>query len=412
MKAITVGRRSIFIALTLGAFLGLSACGGGTAEPADLAPVDSTAVANSTVTAQAVKVAPAAQAPKTDSSGTTGASRQSPNYLTGQVKWHPGHYVLLSETQAPNVDYMNKIVAELEKNPALRGVQVRYPWAELEPVKGQYNFDRIQRDLGLMSKAGKHLFILLETKSFGSNDTVIPTYFDTDISGGGAFDIVASSNDVGRNIKLWNAQVENRLIALVTQLGKRFNQSTALEGIALTETALGTPVTPITATQQTTFFNNLLQVNQAMRTAFPNTVTMQFVNYPMSILPSFVPALGEMAGAMGGPDVLIDDPDLLRGVYPYYPALAGQVPLGPSVQNEDYDAKYHNGPYDPPTIDELYQFARNELRANYIFWFRRAYKNDNPYQGVLNYMASPSFPKDASGGLASACPAQYVSCVD
>ncbi len=318
-----------------------------------------------------------------------------PRRQKGAVKWHPGHYVTLMSGLAPDPAHMEEVIAEMQEYP-IRGAQIRYTWAELEPTRGQYDFSRIERDLGLLAAGGKQLFILLQTKQFGAS-TALPPYLDDEFDGTFAF---ANSSGGGRNIKLWDWRVRATLIALCRRLGQAFNAHPALEGLALTETALGQPSEiGISAEQKQQFFSNLLLVNAALRQAFPNTVTMQFTNYPRDMLPGFVTGLRDMGAAMGGPDILLDDPGLNSGVYPYYEALAGLVPLGPSVQSEDYKARTHNGPHDPPAIDELYRVGRDQLHANYLFWTRVAYPNDNPWTTVLEYMRAPAFPADIAGGL-------------
>lgn len=343
----------------------------------------------------------------------------SGTYARGQVKWHPGHYVTLLPGLAPSAEHIASVILETVANPALRGVQVRYTWAELEPTNGTFDFSRIQRDLDLVQASGKRLFILLQTKQFSDEFPAIPSYLDTVINGGGAFTISSASQAAsdavspGRNIKLWNATVRDRLSALVTALGASFNQHPMLEGVALSETAMGTPVDIIVTARQTqAFYDNLLVVNAAMRTAFPNTVTLQFTNYPKPILPEFVTGLKRRGSGLGGPDIYLDDADLLTGIYPHYALQAGQIPLAPSVQGENYKRRGYDGPDNPPSIDELYRFGRDDLHANYMFWTRRAFPQDNPYADVLTYMSSPGFPSGLAGGLATNCPRVYVQCID
>lgn len=396
--------------------LALTACGGG----GESAPEAQASAAAAPVAAASVASAPSDAS--TLASPRAGADALATGFAAGQVKWHPGHYVTLLQGQAPKLSHMQTVIAELQQHPNLRGVQIRYPWAELEPSQGVYDFSRIQRDLDLLAPTGKRLFILLQTKAFDNSYPVIPSYLDSgaEISGGGSFPIIsaayAGAEDTvatGRNIKLWNRNVRERLTALIKALGSRFNKHATLEGLALTETAMGTPVgITVTTAQQTAFYDNLLLVNRNLRAAFPNTVTMQFTNYPMNILSTFVTGLRASGSGLGGPDIFLSDQDLLNGVYMHYPQQAGQLPLGPSVQGENYERRYYGGPDNPPSIDALYHFGRDNLRANYIFWTRKTSPEDSPYQRLLNYISSPDFPAGAAGGLATACPRAYVSCVN
>ena len=59
-----------------------------------------------------------------------------------QRKYHPGHYVSIGR-------------AELRKGVStafgegVRGIQLRYRWADLEPAENQYDFSAVARDLGI-----------------------------------------------------------------------------------------------------------------------------------------------------------------------------------------------------------------------------------------------------------------------
>jgi hypothetical protein len=150
------------------------------------------------------------------------------------------------------------------------------------------------------------------------------------------------------------------------------------------------------------FYDNLLSVQRQMRAAFPNTMTYQFVNYPRDILPSFVGQMRTIGTGLGGPDVFIDDPGLNfdhphrpKGVYHFYAPLSGIVPLTPSVMQSNYDNTRHDGQGRVPTIPELLAFARDRLRANYIFW-TRAPKH---YPKVLELMNGLPAAGGPAGGL-------------
>ncbi len=63
------------------------------------------------------------------------------------IKWHPGHYMMLVNPGKDKTQYMQKVYTELNETPALRGVAMRYRWAELEKSKGVYDFSSIDRHL-------------------------------------------------------------------------------------------------------------------------------------------------------------------------------------------------------------------------------------------------------------------------
>lgn len=342
------------------------------------------------------------------------AATPPPVLPAGVVKWHPGHYTTLLPERTDEA-YMGEVMRELAAVPPLRGVQIRYTWAELEPEKGRYDFQRIERDLRFVASTGKQLFVLLQTKSFDTTRPAIPAYL---FASDGAYEIDIPSDGrerrlprVGQNIALWKDDVRERLILLGAELGRRFNAHPNLEGVAITESAPGRARFEITPAMEQRLFENLLVFHRNLRRAFPNTVTMQFLNFPKRILPWVTAGLREAGVGMGGPDILLEDQSLLTGAYTYYPKLAGSVPLGPSVQHENYLARKGRGPFDPPTVTELYDFARGPLRANYLFWTRRIYGHDSPYLNVLELMKSSGFPAGVAGGLAEQCPTAYAGCV-
>ncbi|KFI17802.1 glycoside hydrolase, partial [Nitrosococcus oceani C-27] len=55
------------------------------------------------------------------------------------------------------------------------------------------------------------------------------------------------------------------------------------------------------------FYVNMIQVNQKMRLFFPNTMTIQEVNYPRPILNSLVTQLRDMGATLSGPDTFQDE---------------------------------------------------------------------------------------------------------
>ena len=65
------------------------------------------------------------------------------------MKWHPGHYYALMNFMRTNPRIMAQVYRELKATPALRGLQVRYEWPELEPEEGRYDFTAIERVLAV-----------------------------------------------------------------------------------------------------------------------------------------------------------------------------------------------------------------------------------------------------------------------
>ncbi|NML17798.1 hypothetical protein [Azohydromonas caseinilytica] len=332
-----------------------------------------------------------------------------------RVKWNPGHYIA-SGKRDPQT--LAKILAEIKPFPQVKGLLLRYDWAQLETDKGVYDFTKIDRDLGLVAAQGKRLFVMVGTKAFNAGGRAVPAYMYTPEYQGGAYKILIAARTAlganaryGENAALHNAKVRDRLIALTAALGARYNKHNAFEGITFNETAMGQMAVPLTSEQRSTFFSNLAQVDAATKQAFPNTVVMQFINFPVTYMPGLITSMVNNKVALGGPDILLEDRDLNNNVFPLYDLAKGKVPVGPSVQPENYLTTTQNGVHNPPAISALYNFGRTRLNANYLFWTRSLTGTPTPWPRVQEFFKSTGFPKDATGGLVSTCPTTYTSCV-
>ena len=336
---------------------------------------------------------------------------------TTGIKWHPGHYYTIQNWANDDPIYMAQVYKELEATPALRGMQLRYLWGWLEKSPGVYDFSSIDKHLEKLTAMNKRLVIQVQTKSFEANWKLIPDYLKSPEYEDGAFAFSnwGSKTIDGRNIKLWNPQVRNRLIALFKALGERYNSHPNFEGIGMIETAMGQAVTPLTTPQLDGWFSNLIIVQQQMRTFFPNTMTIQELNYPRSYLKKLTTAMVEMGGAIGCPDIYPDEPDLNflgnqyspPGLYSYFSQLSGVIPITPTVEKVNYLNTRGDKLGHVPTIHEILAFGRNQLKSNYIFWQRIPEYVDQVLE-VMSWKRQKSTP---SGGLISTCPTGYHSCI-
>ena len=353
-------------------------------------------------------------------------SASTSSLAPGAVKWHPGHYAAVDKKTNDKPAYLKGLYADLDATPALRGVLLRFTWSELEPTKGNYDFSAIEKHLSELAAHHKQLILLVETKSFGYPNEVpiVPDYVLNDPQFEGAvFKFPAGPRAVngqsrtgrrGSNLKLWNLQVYERLSALLAALGKRFNAHPNFEAVGLQETAMGLSEESTTPQQEDAFFDNLLKLHAQLRISFPNTVTIQLTNYPVKKLGLLTSRFKTMGTGLGGPDVFVNDRGLNRpdGVYSYYPKLAGIVPLAPMVAAGNYIAARHGGSADEaPRIDQLYDFARDRLKANYIFWARPPDRSSY-FPQVLDILNQPELRADPAGGLSKACPSVFASCVN
>ena len=321
----------------------------------------------------------------------------------GVVKRHPGHYHTPMAYMRTNPSIMAQVYAELKATPPLRGLQIRFPWPELEPEEGRYDFTAIEQILDELAPLNKHLVILLELKSFSLKTLPVPAYMRTEAYEGGAFPFSTYGQRAprGYNLKLWNSGVHDRLVALLAELGTRFNGHPNFEGIGLPETALGQPIELVSSHDIEKYYDTLLDVQRHMRAAFPNTMTYQFVNYPREMLAGFVEDMRTIGTGLGGPDIFLGDPGLNfdrpnkpKGIYLYNPHMSGLIPLTPSVMQANYDNTRHDGKGRVPTIAELHSFGRDRLRANYLFWTRAP----GHLQQVLDHLRQIPLHSNPAGG--------------
>jgi len=319
-------------------------------------------------------------------------SAAEPTTMPAKVKWHPGHYAFVQSSP-------------LNENllfPHFQGIQKCYNWRALEPEKDRYDFSAIRADLDFLGKHDKRLVIQVQTKAFGPGQNCCPDYLSGPDYGGGVYRTRWGSF----NPMIWDERVNRRLNTLYQQLGKEFDREPYLEAVVIPETAITGDVATQGDIRYTLelYTRSVEQGMTAMKDAFPHTVVIQYFNMPVEVLDPLA-AYAKLHGiGLGGPDIYPYDPvlnDPQKGVYRIYAPLAGMVPLGAAVQPNDYSQKAaFRGPPGAATVQEIYDFGRDKLRLNYIFW-----STCQDYFGkVQAMMDDPSFPKDPAGGLNTTFP--------
>ena len=297
------------------------------------------------------------------------------------VKWHPGHYAFVQSSPL-NESHLYK---------HFQGVEKCYSWRTLEPEKDRYDFSAIRSDLAFLGKHGKRLVIQIQTKAFGADQNCCPNY----VKG------VYKTRWGSFNTMIWDERVNRRLNLLYQQLGKEFDLETYLEAVVIPETAItGQVVTQSEVPYTVEAYTRSVEAGmQAMKDAFPHTVIIQYVNMPLESIQPLADYAKARGIGFGGPDIYPYDPLLnnpQKGVYRLYALLSGSVPLGTAVQPNDYSQKAaFRGSPGAATVKEIYDFGRDKLCLNYIFWsIRKDY-----FEKVQAMMDDPAFPQDAAGGL-------------
>jgi hypothetical protein len=310
----------------------------------------------------------------------------------GNAKWHPGHYAFVQ----------SNAISESQLYKHFLGVQKMHNWGALEPAKDRYDFSAIRADLAFLGKHGRRLVIQVQTKAFGAGQNCCPAYLTGADYGGGVYKTRWGSF----NPIIWDERVNRRLIALYKELGKELDREAYLEAVVIPETAVTGDVASQGEARYTVdaYRRSVEDGMAAMKDAFPHTVVIQYVNMPLEVIDPLADYAKAHGVGFGGPDIYPFDPlltDPNKGVYRLYAPLSGIVPLGAAVQQNDYSQKAaFRGPPGEPTVKEIYEFGRDKLRLNYIFWgVRQGY-----FEKVQAMMDDPAFPADPAGGLSTKLP--------
>ncbi|MDB6024983.1 MAG: hypothetical protein JWM68_1206 [Verrucomicrobiales bacterium] len=289
------------------------------------------------------------------------------------------HYVFF------NMDRERISEATFLDTKAFEGAQLKYTWRELEREKDAYDFSVIQHDLAFLRAKGKKLFIQLQETSFDPKNILVPRYVQNDAQyNGGADKQYSVENDdeahavpCGWVARRWDPAVQERFHQLLFALGKEFDGKVA--GINLPETSVdfgeSGKLFPKGFTPEA--YRDAIITNMAvLKRAFPKSITTQYANFmPGEWLPdndkSFLRTVyqraKELKVGVGGPDLLPYRRGQLNHAYPLIKECAGKIPTGIAVQDGNYaDKNPKNG--QQVTIPELVEFARDNLKVDYIFW--------------------------------------------
>lgn len=326
------------------------------------------------------------------------------------VKWNPGHYISLYPKQDEPY-YFNSVLKDLKANPGFKGVQKKYFWNKLEPTRGAYDFSEIKKDLANLSVIKKRLVLVVQAESFITSEKLVPSYLLSHEYEGGVYPI---NSGKGFNVAYYNTKVQDRMVLLVEALGKEFNGHPYLEAVTFEETSPSRREPEWHKAYIKNYIAGMLKVAGAANKAFPNTVVIQYVNYPETSLPHIVGTLSSSGIGMGGPDTYRNNIHLAKGVYAYYKNASGIIPIGMGVDYHNYQSSVGgSGLIDKPSIASIHQFAVEKLKPNYMFWLRRTKELNNGtnyWQDVLNYFQSFNWESNPTGSLSDVCPSAFVSC--
>jgi hypothetical protein len=279
----------------------------------------------------------------------------------GNRKSHFGHWIVMGRGADSQ-----KLMQEAVK-PGVVGVVKRYTWRSLESSQGAYQFSVVASDLVWAAANGMRLIMIIEDKTFVV-ERPDPAYLDA---------LTPRNRAGGYTMVRWNPTVVTRFNALVKAIGAQFDSNKNFEGIATQETSLGFDSATLNAFGYTPEKYRDAYIN--MLTAATQSLPTSRVFWLMNFLVGGQNYIGDIAAAvakngvvMGGPDVWPDNQSLESKVYPFYTQFNGKMPLFGQVENVCYSEPHMTSGFKTKywTMPELFNYARNEMHVNYMFWVR------------------------------------------
>lgn len=296
----------------------------------------------------------------------------------GKFPSSPKHYVFFGRdrTRISEPSFLG--------NAGIAGAQLKYTWRELEPELDRYDFEPLRKDLAFLEKHGKRLFVQLQDVSF-SKQVPVPEYLLKDPAYGGGVaakyeyegDDESKARFDGFVARRWDATVRARFGKLLHQLGKAVDGR--VEGLNLAETAVGFGESgkrhPLGFTYEG-YLEGVKAIMSEARVAFPRSRVIVYANFmPGEWLPGddrgylrAVYSHAEKIGVgVGGPDLLPHRKGQQNHGLALIAARASSTPAGLAVQDGNL-AERNPRTGKAVSVEELYFFAKDRLRLDYIFW--------------------------------------------
>lgn len=271
----------------------------------------------------------------------------------------------------------------LLSNPRFLGAQIMYPWSELELEKNQYDFSAIQSDYEYLRRHGKKLFIQLQDATFYSENKGVPDYlFSEEFEGGAVRQFTDEGEPEGWVAKRWNKNVQERFGLLISALGKELDGK--IEGINLQETAIGVTQKRVPDFSEKGYVEGLKKNMLSLKTAFPNTTTMQYANFingewlpweDKGYLKSIYQYGEEIGVGLGAPDLMVRRRGQLNHALAMMHEESYSVPIGIAVQDGNYIGQTNSTKVVSERnnmVPMLHSFAKNFLSVDYMFWVNQA----------------------------------------
>ena len=285
------------------------------------------------------------------------------------------------------------------------GAQLKYRWQELEPERDEYDLQPILQDLAFLEKHGKALFLQIQDVSFEESIVNVPDYLRSDpaFDGGVARQYSFANEDEtvpiaeGWVARRWDPAVRARFIKLLQALAQELDGR--IEGLSLPETSIGFgesgELHPTGYTNER-YFESVKLIMTAAHEAFPRSHVIQYANFmPGEWMPEndhgYLRGIYEHADrigtGIGGPDLLPHRRWQRIHSYALIEARSPGTVAGVAVQWGNLEDR-NPATGKRVTVGELYGFAQDRLRLDYLFWgTQEPYYSDEilPYLRKLDH---------------------------
>jgi hypothetical protein len=261
----------------------------------------------------------------------------------------------------------------------LRHMQKRYYWRDLEPTKDSYNFTELASDIAWCAANGCLLTAMIQDKTFGPGAHPLPHGME-------ALELVnhagtaANPDQVGLTGKRWDAAYVTQFNKLTAKLAQ-FDGQPGFNGVATCETSLSLDQSVLKANGYTPELYKASYINTLIAAAknLPRSNiywTMNFFVGNQAYIGDIVDAVRPYGVQMGGPDCLPNSASLLTAAYPFYAQFKGRIRLFIQVSPPGYAVPDADGPGKFLTMTDIFNFAKDTLFVNTMFWYPIAQPSD------------------------------------
>ena len=224
-------------------------------------------------------------------------------------------------------------------NPRFAGAQIMYPWSQLEPSKGQYDFSTIEEDYEYLKLRGRS-FHSIAGSTFSSDFRATPPI--STLKGMTMDQFYRGQMRAFRG--MGGAMVEcAKEFALLLRLGEAFDGK--IEGINLQETSIGVSADSDKSFNPALYVESIKANMLALKEAFPRSAKLQYTNFmPGEWLPwddkGYLRAIyhygEEIEVGLGAPDLMVQRKGQLNHALAMMHEHEYTVPRGIAVQDGNY----------------------------------------------------------------------------